>query len=151
MREIKFRGKRVDNNQWVYGYYFTTPLTIENFGAGQLGDGIKRHCISTDTGVVYAVAPETLGQFTGIFAKYLQEVYEGDIVRWGYTYDSQHLRIAIVKNNPDIQLYCLNLEVYKGKKKVFRWGAFAYSDIFDLDGEVLGNMYDNPELLEVKQ
>ena len=32
MREIKFRGKRVDNNQWVYGYYFTTPLTIENFG-----------------------------------------------------------------------------------------------------------------------
>ncbi len=57
---IKFKGKRIDNDDYVEGYYFKTPLTVENFGAFHLGDGHIRHCISNDIGVVFEVIPETI-------------------------------------------------------------------------------------------
>lgn len=74
----EYRGQRVDNGKWVYGYYFITSLTIENFGAGHLGDGITRHCISTDVGVVFAVLPDTVGQFTGEYSQDDYKIFEGD-------------------------------------------------------------------------
>jgi hypothetical protein len=57
---IKFKGQRIDNDSWVEGYYFKTPLTVENFGAGHLGDEIIRHCISNYDGVVFEVIPESI-------------------------------------------------------------------------------------------
>lgn len=65
MRKIKFRGKRVDNGEWVYGYYtIGTPI---------------HHYITNNTDV-RRILPETVGQFTGLFSKSGVEVYEGDLV-----------------------------------------------------------------------
>ena len=69
MREIKFRGKRVDNGGWVCGHYFETPLSDEATGSDPKDGwffltGRHRHCISK-TGCVFEVMPETIGQFTG--------------------------------------------------------------------------------------
>lgn len=80
MREIKFRGKRVDNGEWEYG----TPIITEY-------DDIKDACIMRDwdhnptTGFgkrhmyFVPVIPETVGQFTGLKLKGI-EVYDGDIL-----------------------------------------------------------------------
>ena len=69
--QMKFKGKRIDNGEWVSGHYFTTPLTDENsgiapnFGWFFLSDGIKRHCIERDN-VVFVVDPDTIKRDFGI-------------------------------------------------------------------------------------
>jgi uncharacterized phage protein (TIGR01671 family) len=86
MRDYRFRGRRVDNGEWVKGHYFTTPLTDENSGVAQgfgwcfLSDGTERHCISQN-GVVFVVDPSTVGEFIGLPDKNEVDLYEHDIVK----------------------------------------------------------------------
>lgn len=68
-REIKFRGRRLDNGKWIIGSYTLI----------QDGDGVWLEDKNLD---VVKVVPETLGQFTGLTDMEGLEIYEGDRVKW---------------------------------------------------------------------
>lgn len=80
MREYKFRGKRIDNGEWVYGYYYTQIIT-------HAGNRKSRdHFIRTEQNIRYEVDPDTVGQYTGLHddSGEESEIFESDIVEFFY-------------------------------------------------------------------
>ena len=123
-REIKFRGKKFCQDEWIYGSLITR---------GERGaDG---NFIDTGRGKCYPLQQDTIGQFTGLHDKNGKEIYEGDIVRTLVS------RLNATKNK-------------KYRNFVIRYDAPHFWNGYDpmLMGpmymEVIGNIYDNPELLK---
>lgn len=129
MREIKFRGKCIDNGQWVEGDLITRP--------------VHHDCVILEHGCInYAVNPSTVGQFTGLKDKNGKEIWEGDIMTspfWG---------ICIIVWNESIYAFQY---AYDAVGKGTAIGGRATNTLYDTDGnefEVTGNIHDNAELLK---
>lgn len=76
MREILFRGKRIDNGEWVYGQYaYLLNARTKD------GEPIK-HMIFDGTPFGQTVDPSTVGQYTGLTDKNDKKIFEGDILKW---------------------------------------------------------------------
>lgn len=135
MREIKFRGKRIGNGEWVYG---------------DLLQGLENDSyivISNENGVTkYEVDPDTVGQFTGLQDKNGKEIYEGDIIKMTTEiYGEEFFRIGY--ENSHIGAFCLCGE---GIDNVSRFvGIFGRDCGYEpFYCDVIGNIHDNPELLK---
>lgn len=127
MREIKFRGKRVDNGKWIYG-----NLIIDE-GKYYICLGINEH-IKRDDYEVYMieVIPETVGQYVGIEDKTKTEIFEGDILK-----DKWNTIYVVKYRNTGFYIYRNNGR--NGYSKIASWNG---------DKEVIGNIHDNPEMLK---
>lgn len=152
MREIKFRGKRKDNGEWVEGGF------IRNISDKYLIIDPEKIFIVNNSSFAkvqtplfsefaYEVIPETVGQYTGLKDKNGKEIYEGDVVKIGY-YGKAVVRYGEKYLGHDEREYIFGLvigfylEWVGGSLRIF-----THAD--DLKNcEVIGNIHDNPELLE---
>ena len=139
MREILFRGKRIDNGEWVKGYYSyeTDECSFE------------LHLISDNKSVVTEVVPETVGQYTGMKDKNGKKIFEGDIVRLTDEHNEMEWTAVVVFGNPNGDYnwgWQLNaIEEFDGNKDILLWVDMEESGAYC---EIIGNIHDNPELLK---
>ena len=124
MREILFRGKgdtRYNDGAW----YFGVPI--------QDADGDWQICTRLSKRVVL---PETIGEFIGIHDKNEKPIFDGDIVRAKLFYRGEPERLCIVKYNP----YDATFMLMNDNRQYYKTNSTHWI-------EVLGNIWDNPELL----
>lgn len=141
MREILLRGKRLDNGEWVSS---GNLITFNDEGEGKqffipqmnakctCTHDEQDNIISFDSGMFYKVDPDTVGQFTGMTARNGKKIFEGDIVEvihegvYRCRWDEGNLEFGLINGNESL--------------------GIAYVSPFDI--AVIGNIHDNPELLE---
>lgn len=129
MREILFRGKRIDSGEWVdggykhekIGKYYTAVFIVEHLTSGVWEN--------------HRVDPATVGQYTGLNDKNGKKIFEGDIVaqpvcKYTVEFDGgAFFLVPISAHNP--------------------YGCPLQLIGFGIMFEVIGNIHDNSELLEV--
>lgn len=143
-REILFRGRSFSGGSWVYG-----DLEYER-NKGLLGK-VRIHTYKEDGSYdrQYLVESDTVGQFTGLRDKNGVKIFEGDIIKHPYV-DPIFRDLVEMKDGEGVT-----------SEVIFHDGAFVvkydYDDLIYLDAftrhgyaEVIGNIYDNPELLSTK-
>ena len=78
-----------------------------------------------------------------------KEIYDGDIVKWDDGSEGRYWRVAIVKAKQDIRFECFDSPTIKNSSAhghTFKFGSFIYTDT-ENHLHVIGNIYENPELL----
>lgn len=140
MREILFRGK-TDKGEWVQGYLLYDNEQNEDYIAESFEDRAA---------YIRKINPKTIGQYTGLTDKNGNKIFEGDIIKFGkYLYqitfecgsfallDKQGLIIAKIGGINDHCYSLMNLHL-----------ECCWEDDWAYDIEIIGNIYDNPKLLE---
>ena len=126
MREILFRGKRVYNGEWLAGDLLANKYERPNI------------CPIGDVNC-YPVIPETVGQYTGMKDKNGEKIFEGDIVKYSTTCEI----FTVAWHGSFAEFVISELQkpnkATRGSKNMYLVNRYC---------EVIGNIYDNPELLE---
>lgn len=143
MREILFRAKRKDNGEWIESltlFQLDKYLYMFQTAQGEITYDLQHNITAILGGkkpFFVEVIPETVGRFTGLTDRNGTKIFEGDIVKM----NSGKRYIGIVEYWED------SFRVASHKIKYFDFVSMA-ADGF---GEVIGNVHDNPELLEVNE
>ena len=168
-REIKFRGKTIPDRQWVFGYYVkmeNETKTIQRHAIMDVADTDNKFIKSgKDYQMSLSVVDSnTIGQFTGLHDKNGNEIYEGDIMGLpeqdanGVKYKNRYVRTVewvndgffLVDNcmmGGEVRKYGDRLALEISLKSEYA-GIARFFKERGLDYTVIGNIYDNPELLK---
>ena len=126
MREILFRGKRLDNGLWIEGCLRQYPS-----GSAKICDKEMQHTFKID--------PATVGQYTGLTDIHGKKIFEGDIVKH-YNFDT------------DPEEFSLGVILWNDESCRWERTASERSDRFFIGAvckyEIIGNIHDNPELIK---
>lgn len=127
MREILFRGKRTDNREWLYGYYF--------FEDNNLFSGIKgcHYIHPKGENQAFSVMPETVGQYTGLTDKNGTKIFEGDILQ-----------------RDDECKWVVSFHKVMFAAQRYKYPIHRLSTQYWCKHSVIGNIHDNPELAKEK-
>ena len=131
MRTIKFRGKSIDSNEWLYGDLVRSS-------------DMQRCAILVNDRELYdecEVYPLSIGQFTGLYDNNGREIYEGDIIGC----DNPKIKHLIFYNEKEGRfMAALNGDI----ENYFIGVCGLDSDRWMSSKEVIGSIHDNPELLK---
>ena len=139
MREILFRGKRLDNGEWVFGYF----CEFANNRTGEQESYIQTVKQDGRIDLIHKVDPSAVGQYTGLKDKNGKRIFEGDVV---------------IYDNSPYNAYCTPQKgeiIWRNGSLCFEyrpWNSAMYrslcsDDFFAAKCEVIGNIHDNPELM----
>lgn len=159
MREILFRGKTKRDNKWVYGgIVHQTDYYGKKCDRWFIIDGTDTQ--DYDIGYEYEVIPETVGQYTGLTDKNGVKIFVGDIVAWRdtnfilscpYTYSFGGYKYGdelLVRQLESGFMLCRKndsfLDIPNANSKIDNYSFWNTHRFL----EVIGNIHDNPELLE---
>jgi uncharacterized phage protein (TIGR01671 family) len=156
MRDIKFRGKRKDDKEWVYGDLVTMR---KNRGFIHPKANKFKHEASLSKGnmVLHEVIPETVGQYTELKDKNGKEIYEGDIVKQEYSagpygrngeeyWEGYHLGVVRITATEGA---CMRNPYRFDEIEDTVYKINQYKNVVGYRTEIIGNIHENPELLEV--
>ena len=144
MREILFKAKRIDNGEWVEGAFL--PKTHE------IIVNVLDSDIDTPDSYIYEyykVDIETICQYTGLADKNGNKIWENDIIKYRFEEDTAVIKYGEYQNCFDTQrTYHVGFYVdweYESLRKDLGFWVRVMNDT------VIGNIFDNPELLEVER
>ena len=146
MREIIFRGKRVDNGEWVEGGSLLQFLMIGGCKKMSIAPrGTKPH-IKKDGQVIQAeeIFPETVGQYTGLTDKNGTRIFEGDIVKITGFHTTAIAAVKYGSPSEKSRSWGWYFDDNNGHTYFLESQAFCK----DYNAIIIGNIHDNPELLK---
>ncbi len=126
MREVLFRGKRVDNDEWAYGFLVEALNCVTDKNETFIIEQDATYFTYGEFACAVAVIPETVGQFTGLCDKNGRKIFEGDIV------ESPHGTQGFVEWQNAECAFLVNI-------------GDDWQTMDDCTYEVIGNKYDNKE------
>ena len=140
MRENLFKAKRIDNGEWIEGHY--TECRGETFIGIDTSSMFEIFCPPVIRW--FKVSSETLCQFTGLYDKNGNKIWENDIVNHNGEYAT--VKFGTYCSSFDCESYNLGFYVDFPEETFYR-KELGY---WRRKAEIAGNVFDNPELLQEK-
>ena len=140
MKEILFRGKRIDNGEWIEGYYVKTVDYLTDSAVHLIIELPSAFYPRGEIAGEYEINSSTVGQYTGLTDKNGKKIFEGDIVEFRTSLKKYYAKVYYKKG-----MWSLYIKGFNDRYML----SVAVEN--DYSVKVIGNIHDNPELLEVEE